>query len=85
MSAASRTELARGLLPGLPGTATERIGQRTASFAEVFTVAGEDKLTDAITSGGPSAVRVVDTVIDAALARRTPSARARVLAWPAAS
>ena len=37
MSAASRTELARGLLPGLPGTATERIGQRTASFAEVFT------------------------------------------------
>jgi len=81
MSAASRTELARGLLPGLPGTATERIGQRTASFAEVFTVAGEDKLIDAITSGGPSAVRVVDTVIDAALARRTPSARARVLAW----
>jgi hypothetical protein len=81
MSAASRTELARELLPRLPGTATERIGQRTASFAEVFTVADQDKLTDAITSGGPSAVHIVDTLIDAVLTRHTPSARARVLAW----
>jgi len=81
MSAASRTGLARELRPGLPDTATERIGQRTASFAEVFTVAGEDKLTDAITSGGLSAVHMVDTVIDTVLARRTPSAQVRVLAW----
>jgi tetratricopeptide (TPR) repeat protein len=77
MSAQSRTELARELLPGLPDTAAERIGQRTTSFGEVFTVAGEDKLTDAITA----AVRIVDTVIDAIMARGEPSVRARVLAW----
>ena len=64
MSAASRTRLARELRRGLPGTATERIGQRTASFAEVFTVAGEEKLTDAISSDSRSAVRIVDTVIE---------------------
>ena len=81
MSAASRTGLARELHPGLPDSAIERIGQRTATFAEVFTVAGEEKLTDPITSGGLSAVHMVDTVINAVLARRTPSARARVLAW----
>ena len=81
MSAASRTGLARELRPGLPDSAIERIGQRTASFAEVFTVAGEERLTDVITADGPSAVHIVDTVIDAVLARRTPSAQARVLAW----
>jgi hypothetical protein len=81
MSAASRTALARELLPGLPDSAVERIGLRTASFAEVFTVAGEDKLTDAITADSLSAGHMVDTVIDAVLARRKPSAQARVLAW----
>ena len=81
MSAASRSALARELRPGLPDTAIERIGQRTASFAEVFTVAAEEKLTDAISADGPSAVHIVDTVIDTVLARGTPSAQARVLAW----
>jgi hypothetical protein len=81
MSAASLTGLARELRPGLPDTALEQIGQRTASFAEVFTVAGEEKLTDAFTADGPSAVHIVDTVIDAVLTRRKPSAQARVLAW----
>ena len=76
MSAASRTALARELRPGLPDSAIERIGQRTASFAEVFTVADEERLTDVITADGPSAVHIVDTVIDAVLARRTPSAQA---------
>ena len=81
MSAVSRTALARELRPGLPDNAIERIGQRTASFAEVFTVAGEEKLTDAITADGPSAVHIVDMVIDVVLARDKPSAHARVLAW----
>ena len=81
MSAASRAALARELRPGLPGSAIERIGQRTASFAEVFTVAAEERLTDATTADGPSAVHIVDTVIDAVLARGTPSAQVRVLAW----
>jgi len=66
-------------------TSRERIRQRTASFAQVFTLAEEEKLTDAITSDGPSPVHTVDTVIDAVLAPRTPSARTRVLAWPKAS
>ena len=81
MSAASRTGLARELRPGLPDDAIERIGQRTASFAEVFTVAAEERLTDALTADGPAAIHIVDTVIDAALARGTPSVQARVLAW----
>ena len=81
MSAASRTGLARELRPGLPDSAIERIGQRTASFAEVFTVAAEERLTDVVTAEGPSAVHVVDTVIDAVLARGKPSAQVRVLAW----
>ena len=81
MSAASRTALARELRPGLPDSAIERIGQRTASFAEVFTIAGEERLSDAVTADGPAAVHIVDTVIDAVLARGTPSAQVRVLAW----
>ena len=81
MSAASRTALARELRPGLPDSTIERIGQRTASFAEVFTIAAEERLTDAMTMDGPSVVRIVDTVIDVALARGTPSAQVRALAW----
>ena len=81
MSAASRTALARELRPGLPGSAIERIGQRTASFAEVFTISGEERLIDAATADGPSAVHIVDTVIDAVLERGKPSAQVRVLAW----
>jgi hypothetical protein len=42
MRPASRTGLARELRPGLPDNATERIGQGTAIFAEVFMVAGEE-------------------------------------------
>jgi hypothetical protein len=81
MSAASRTALARELLPGLPESTIERIGQRTGSFAEVFTIAAEERLADAMTADGPAAVHMVDTVIDAVLARGTPSALVRVLAW----
>ena len=81
MSAASRTALARELRPGLPDDAIERIGQRTASFAEVFTIAGEEKLTDAMSVDAPAAVRIVDRVIDEVPARSTRSAQVRVLAW----
>ncbi len=81
MSAASRIGLARELRPGLPDNAIERIGQRTASFAEVFTVAAEERLSDVVTADGPAAVHIMDTVIDAVLARGKPSAQARVLAW----
>jgi hypothetical protein len=43
-----RTALARELLPGLPGSAIERMGQRTTSFAEAFAIAGEERLSDAL-------------------------------------
>ena len=81
MSAASRTALARELRPGLPDIAIERIGQRTVSFAEVFTVAAEERLTDTIIADGLAAAHLVDMVIDAVLARGTPSVQVRVLAW----
>jgi hypothetical protein len=81
MSAASRIALAHELLPGLPDIVIERIGQRTASFAEVFTIAAEERLTDAKTADGPAAIYIVDTMVDALLARGTPSAQARILAW----
>ena len=41
MSAAARTAVARELRPNLPDLAAERIGQRAASFADVFTVLNE--------------------------------------------
>jgi hypothetical protein len=81
MSAASRTDLARELRPTLPGSAIERIGQRTANFGEVFTVSGEERLSDVVTADGPSAVHIVDTAIDAVLVRGEPSYQVRVLAW----
>ena len=81
MSTASRTALARELRLGLPDNAIERIGQRTASFAEVFTVAAEERLTDAMTADGLAAVHVVDMVIDAVLARSKLSGQVRVLSW----
>ena len=81
MSAAARTSLARELRPGLPDEAAEWIGQRTASFADVFTVAGADRLVDLIGAEGTAAVAVVDAVIDAVLPRTQPSVEARLLAW----
>ena len=65
MSAMDRTSLARELRPSLPDNAVERIGQRTASFSEVFAITAQDRLTDVTAGDGPSAIQVVDTVIDA--------------------
>jgi hypothetical protein len=81
MSVAARSALARELRPGLPDSAAERIGQRTASFADVFTIAGEGRLTDLVGADGPAAVAALDEVIDAAQAQSQPSAQARILAW----
>ena len=83
--------------PGIPDRASPRIAPRatrprrradrarTASFGEVFTVAGADKLTDAITADGPAVVHMVDTVINAVAGPSHALARARVLAGPVAS
>ena len=80
MSAASRAALALELCPTLPEVAAERIGQRTTSFAQVFWVADERKLTD-LTAGDGSVIDIVDTAIDAATPPSVPSAEARILAW----
>ena len=42
----ARVDLAAELCPNLPDTATRRIGQRTRTFAEVFTVAASDLLAE---------------------------------------
>jgi tetratricopeptide (TPR) repeat protein len=81
MSAAARTSLARELRPALPDSAAERIGQRTSSFADVFTIVGEGRLADLTGTDGPAAVAVVDTVIDAAVIWSQPSAQVRILGW----
>ena len=81
MSAVSRTDLIRELRPELPEIAAERIGQRTASFVQVFEIARESRLADITASGRSSAAQIVDAVIDAALPQHTPSAQARILAW----
>lgn len=82
MEYADRVGLARELLPGLPGGAVERIGWRTATFGEVFSVAAADKVTGlgpGIAAG--EAVAAADAVIDAVLDRAVPSREAAILAW----
>ncbi len=81
MSAVARTALAREMRPNLPDLAAERIGQRTARLADVFTAVGESRLADLARPDDPAAVAVADAVIDATLSRSQPSAQARVLAW----
>jgi hypothetical protein len=82
MDAAERTDLARELLPALPDAACERIGARTATFAEVFAVAAADRLTSlAPGTTRPEAVTAADAVINALAAQGIPSREAAVLAW----
>ena len=82
MTYTERAELAAELLPHLPAAGIERIARRTATFTEVFAVAGAGRLAEL----GPEteaaeAVTVVDAVVDAVLERARPSPEAVVLAW----
>jgi hypothetical protein len=82
MTYTDRTELAAELLPHLPAAGIERIARRTATFTEVFAVAGAGRLAEL----GPEtetaeAVTVVDAVADGVLERAAPSPEAVVLAW----
>jgi Tetratricopeptide repeat len=82
MGRRSRVNLARELCPGLPGAAIERIGQRTRTFADVFSVASSGRLAEAEQVGDEaSALAAADAVIDARVSQRRPSAEAAVLAW----
>jgi len=46
MERRSRVSLARKLRPGLPTAAIERIGRRTGTFADVFSVVSSERLAE---------------------------------------
>ena len=79
----SRLELARQLCPSLPDAAARRIAQRTATFAEVFTVAAAPRLADdrARAATRTRCVAVVDAAASGRLVRPAPSPEATVIAW----
>jgi hypothetical protein len=78
----SRLQLARHLLAGFRDRVARRVAQRTATFAEVFTVAAAPGLADIGTDAGErDAVAVVDAAADTRLARPAPSVEATVIAW----
>jgi hypothetical protein len=82
MKYADRAELAAELLPHLPAAGVERIARRTATFTEVFAVAGVGRLAELAPGiGTGDAVSVVDAVTDGVLERARPSPEAVVLAW----
>jgi tetratricopeptide (TPR) repeat protein len=78
----SRLELARQLCPYLPDAGVRRIAQRTATFAEVFTVAAAPRLADLGPGEYDGEVRaVIDAAVSARLTRPAPSAETAVIAW----
>jgi hypothetical protein len=82
MAYADRVELAAELLPGLPAAGVERIARQTATFTEVFAIAGTGRLAElGPATAAADAVSVVDAVTEAALERGRPSPEAVVLAW----
>jgi hypothetical protein len=81
MGLASRTALVRELLQGLPDAAVERIGLRTRTFGEVFTVTAGGRLAEVSQEIGAALLSDVDIVIDAELAPVPVSEEAAVLAW----
>ena len=81
MSAPARAGLTRELCPSLPDWVIERIGRRTASFAEVFAVAREERLDDISAASDSSSLAIVDAVIDATVTRANVSTEGKVLAW----
>ena len=80
MSYDSRARLARELCPQLPGAVIVRIGQRTRTFADVFTVVDAGRLT-ALVGDTEILLPAVDRVIDTALTRAMPSQEAVIVAW----
>jgi hypothetical protein len=82
MGYADRVELAAGLLPRLPAAGVERIARQTATFKDVFTVAGAGRLAELGPETEPAdAVAVVDAVAGGVLERARPSSEAVIAAW----
>ncbi len=78
----ARAELAAELCPALPAIAARRIGQRTRTFADVFAVAGSDRLAElAAGTAESAAVAAADDMIDALTLQAPPSEEAVALAW----
>jgi tetratricopeptide (TPR) repeat protein len=81
MSYRSRVDLAGELCPGLPLSAVQRIAQRTRTFAEIFSVASADRLTELSGDEDSAVLGAVDAVIDSRLQRPQPSAEAVAVTW----
>jgi hypothetical protein len=82
MGPPARTDLVRELCPRLDDGLARRIGQRTATFAEVFAVTTTGPIARLRPSGDPAGTAaVVDAVIDAVLRRPEPSAAAALVWW----
>ena len=80
----SRLELARQLCPYLLDAAVRRVASRTATFAEVFSVATAPRLaalSEEPGVGEGEMLAVVDATVNGRLARPAPSQEAAVLAW----
>jgi hypothetical protein len=80
MSHDSRARLVRELCPQLPGPVITRIGQRTRTFADIFTVVDAGRLTG-LFGEAEIVLPAVERVIDTALARAAPSQEAVIVAW----
>jgi|GEM_PF-1660786 len=82
MGLAARTGLAQELCPGLEDRLARRIGQRTATFAQVYQAATADRLADLGPGIDPAVAQAVtDTAIDAATRRPYPSPAAVTVHW----
>jgi len=78
----ARVDLAKQLRPGLPAGAAERIGQRTATFADVFDVASAERLTELTGSDDePGVLTVIDQLVNARAHRTVPSFAAVIIGW----
>jgi len=78
----ARVDLAKQLRPGLPAGAAERIGQRTATFADVFDVASAERLTELTGSDDePAVLTVIDQLVNARAHRTVPSFAAVIIGW----
>jgi tetratricopeptide (TPR) repeat protein len=81
MSYRSRVDLAGELCPGLALSAIQRIAQRTRTFADIFSVASAERLTELSGDEDSAVLSAVDAVINSRLQRPQPSAEAVVVTW----
>ena len=82
MGYAARVKLAKQLRRSLPVGVAERIGQRTATLADVFDVAAVERLNELTGSGDePNVLTVIDQIVDARVRRSAPSSAAVIVGW----